>query len=60
MQYEDRRLCLTGVPIDMDKKQLISFLSLEDFQGVSVYMPKNTHNQKLQTKLTFLDFEQPW
>lgn len=60
VKCEDRRLCLKNVPIDMDKVQLMTHLCLKDFERVSVYSNTNTHNQKLQLKLVFLDFERPW
>lgn len=58
IQYYERRLCLKNVPIDMTEPQVMKLL--EDFEGVTAYMPKTTHNKQLGTKLVYLDFQKPW
>lgn len=59
IKSQSLRLCLTNVPIEMTKPDLIRTL-IEDFPNVNVYMPKNTRNEFRETKVVFIDFQRAW
>ena len=60
-KYSDRRLCLQNVGIDMTVPELHrTFIADFPLSEINIYMPKNTRNTKLRTKLVFIDFQRPW